>query len=100
MNADIIFCILNESWAKEVVNCSAINKQFYAISKSEVIWKRLYEYRFEMKITEKYYENYKCELEKYNDMMYRYYRGVEFDYMMERSRQEWVKRSKEKLIMK
>jgi Leucine-rich repeat (LRR) protein len=58
MNADIIYCILSLLKPKDVLNCASINKQFHAVSKSELIWKNRCEIDFES-ITNNYYQNYK-----------------------------------------
>jgi Leucine-rich repeat (LRR) protein len=61
MDADTIFCILNWLSLSDLLNCSSINKQFNAISKSELIWKNISESIYP-EIINNYYENYR----KYN----------------------------------
>jgi hypothetical protein len=60
MNADIIFCVLDKLEPHDVIKCSTINKEFYAISKNELIWKRLFDKEFiGSGITRSYYINYR-----------------------------------------
>jgi hypothetical protein len=59
MNSDIIFCIFECLNLVDLLNCSLINKQFYAISNSELLWKRLCDQKYETYVTNNYRANYK-----------------------------------------
>jgi Leucine-rich repeat (LRR) protein len=74
MNSDIIFCIFEYLNSIDLLNCSLTNKQFYAISTSELLWKRLCDQEYETQVTNNYRTNYKSWsilyrfLVKYNAM--------------------------------
>ncbi len=66
LNDDCIFYILTFLDAVNVVKCSMINKQFYAVSRSELLWKILFENMFWYK--------------KYENNFYTYYKNfIEYD---------------------
>lgn len=57
MDPDGIFCILSHLDYVNVLVCGSVNKQFYGISKSEVLWKRLCNPEYD--IASDYCKNYK-----------------------------------------
>ncbi len=60
LNDDCIFYILTFLDALDVVNCSLVSKRFYGISRSELLWKRLFNYVFcHVKYENNFYDNYK-----------------------------------------
>jgi hypothetical protein len=69
MNSDIIFCIFEYLNSVDLLNCSLINKQFCAISTSELLWKRICDQKYETQVTNNYYATYKSwtRLQKFLD---------------------------------
>src|SRR5271167_2334980 len=60
MNDDCYYNIISFLDIKDIINISLVNKQFYKISKNELIWKSSYNNNFNnIKCTNMFCDNYK-----------------------------------------
>lgn len=58
MEADIIFCILEQLSFFDIVRYALVNKQINNISKNELLWKKMSEKDYQDKIDDDYKKNY------------------------------------------
>lgn len=73
-NKDIVFCILKFLPMEELFKCSLINKIFYRIQNSWMLWRYKLENELEITVTQEQLDNYKNICTKHIKLQYEYLR--------------------------